>query len=442
MDFFSQAAERMAPLADRMRPKTLDEFIGQEHIVGKGRLLRRAIAADTLTSCIFYGPPGCGKTTLASIIASNTKSAFAKLNAVTSGVADVREVIADAENRLRGEGRKTYLLLDECHRWSKAQSDALLPALEKGTIRFIGSTTENPMISMTPAIVSRCRIFEFRALSAADVEKAVRRALNDFDDGLGFMKIDMPDPVIAHLADMSNGDVRVALTALELAALSTDADEKGVVHIDDAVVEDSMQQRVMPMDDSLYYDMLSAFCKSLRGSDSTAALGWAARLLAAGCDPHLIVRRVMAHASEDVGLADPMAMVQAVSAMQALNFMGMPEAKLPIAQAIIYVCEAPKSNAVVMAIDRAMDDAKTMRHENVPEHLRDTHYKGAEKLGRGEGYQYPHDFPGHYLPQNYRPAGLEGADYYVPGELGFEKELQKRRAERRKIDEAYKKTGK
>ena len=442
MDFFSQAAERMAPLADRMRPKTLDEFIGQEHIVGKGRLFRRAIAADTLTSCIFYGPPGCGKTTLASIIASNTKSAFAKLNAVTSGVADVREVIADAENRLRGEGRKTYLLLDECHRWSKAQSDALLPALEKGTIRFIGSTTENPMISMTPAIVSRCRIFEFRALSAADVEKAVRRALNDFDDGLGFMKIDMPDPVIAHLADMSNGDVRVALTALELAALSTDADEKGVVHIDDAVVEDSMQQRVMPMDDSLYYDMLSAFCKSLRGSDSTAALGWAARLLAAGCDPHLIVRRVMAHASEDVGLADPMAMVQAVSAMQALNFMGMPEAKLPIAQAIIYVCEAPKSNAVVMAIDRAMDDAKTMRHENVPEHLRDTHYKGAEKLGRGEGYQYPHDFPGHYLPQNYRPAGLEGADYYVPGELGFEKELQKRRAERRKIDEAYKKTGK
>ena len=442
MDFFSQAAERMAPLADRMRPKTLDEFIGQEHIVGKGRLLRRAIAADTLTSCIFYGPPGCGKTTLASIIASNTKSAFAKLNAVTSGVADVREVIADAENRLRGEGRKTYLLLDECHRWSKAQSDALLPALEKGTIRFIGSTTENPMISMTPAIVSRCRIFEFRALSAADVEKAVRRALNDFDDGLGFMKIDMPDPVIAHLADMSNGDVRVALTALELAALSTDADEKGVVHIADAVVEDSMQQRVMPMDDSLYYDMLSAFCKSLRGSDSTAALGWAARLLAAGCDPHLIVRRVMAHASEDVGLADPMAMVQAVCAMQALNFMGMPEAKLPIAQAIIYVCEAPKSNAVVMAIDRAMDDAATMRHENVPEHLRDTHYKGAEKLGRGEGYQYPHDFPGHYLPQNYRPAGLEGADYYVPGELGFEKELQKRRAERRKIDEAYKKAGK
>ena len=442
MDFFSQAAERMAPLADRMRPKTLDEFIGQEHIVGKGRLLRRAIAADTLTSCIFYGPPGCGKTTLASIIASNTKSAFAKLNAVTSGVADVREVIADAENRLRGEGRKTYLLLDECHRWRKAQSDALLPALEKGTIRFIGSTTENPMISMTPAIVSRCRIFEFRALSAADVEKAVRRALNDFDDGLGFMKIDMPDPVIAHLADMSNGDVRVALTALELAALSTDADEKGVVHIDDAVVEDSMQQRVMPMDDSLYYDMLSAFCKSLRGSDSTAALGWAARLLAAGCDPHLIVRRVMAHASEDVGLADPMAMVQAVCAMQALNFMGMPEAKLPIAQAIIYVCEAPKSNAVVMAIDRAMDDAATMRHENVPEHLRDTHYKGAEKLGRGEGYQYPHDFPGHYLPQNYRPAGLEGADYYVPGELGFEKELQKRRAERRKIDEAYKKAGK
>lgn len=437
MDFFSQAAEKMAPLADRMRPQSLDDFIGQEHIVGRGRLLRRAIAADTLTSCIFFGPPGCGKTTLASIIAANTQAAFAKLNAVISGVSDVREVIADAENRLRTQGRHTYLLLDECHRWSKAQSDALLPALEKGTIRFIGSTTENPMISMTPAIVSRCRVFEFRALRAQDVEKAIRRALVDFDNGLGFMKIDMPDSVISHLADMSNGDVRVALTALELAALSTDADETGTVRIDDEVVEDSMQQRVMPMDDSLYYDMLSAFCKSLRGSDSTAALGWAARLLSAGCDPHLIVRRVMAHASEDVGLADPMAMVQAVSAMQALNFMGLPEARLSIAQAIIYVCEAPKSNAVVMAIDQAMEDARTLRHENVPEHLRDTHYKGAERLGHGQGYLYPHDFPGHYLPQNYRPAGTEDRDYYVPSEQGFEKEITARRAARKKIDEAY-----
>ena len=434
MDFFSQAAERMAPLADRMRPKTLDEFIGQEHIVGKGRLLRRAIAADTLTSCIFYGPPGCGKTTLASIIASNTKSAFAKLNAVTSGVADVREVIADAENRLRGEGRKTYLLLDECHRWSKAQSDALLPALEKGTIRFIGSTTENPMISMTPAIVSRCRVFEFRALSAADVEKAVRRALNDFDDGLGFMKIDMPDPVIAHLADMSNGDVRVALTALELAALSTDADEKGVVHIDDAVVEDSMQQRVMPMDDSLYYDMLSAFCKSLRGSDSTAALGWAARLLAAGCDPHLIVRRVMAHASEDVGLANPTAMLQAVAASQALEAVGLPEARLSMAQAIIAVCESPKSNSVVMALDQSVADAEKGGFGPVPIHLRDTHYAGHERLGSGAEYKYPHDFPGHWVRQEYMPPEVKGRRYYIPSDQGQELKLRERRKLRGIVD--------
>jgi len=437
MDLFSQATAKMAPLADRMRPKTLDDFIGQEHIVGRGRLLRRAIAADALTSCIFYGPPGCGKTTLASIIASNTSAAFAKLNAVTSGVSDVREVINDAEKRLRIDGRHTYLLLDECHRWSKAQSDALLPALEKGTIRFIGSTTENPMIAMTPAIVSRCRIFQFQALKAADVEIAIRRALTDFDDGLGFMRIEMADDVISHLADMSNGDVRVALTALELAALSTDADATGTIVIDDEVIQDSMQQRVMPMDDSLYYDMLSAFCKSLRGSDSTAALGWAARLLEAGCDPHLIVRRVMAHASEDVGLADPMAMVQAVSAMQALNFMGMPEAKLPIAQAIIYVCEAPKSNAVVMAIDEAMADAKNMRHENVPEHLRDTHYHGAAELGRGEGYLYHHDFPDHYIPQNYRPAGTEAKEYFNPCGQGYEAEIIRRREKRRQIDEKY-----
>lgn len=434
MDFFTQAAQKMAPLADRMRPTTLSEFIGQEHIVGPGKLLRRAIAADALTSCIFYGPPGCGKTTLASIIANHTSAAFVKLNAVTSGVADVRKVIEDAEARLRLDGRHTYLLLDECHRWSKAQSDALLPAMEKGTIRFIGSTTENPMIAMTPAIVSRCRVFEFRALQSADVALAVQRALTDEKNGLGFMKIDMPDSVVRQLADMSNGDVRVALTALELAALSTDADGTGVVHIDAQAICESMQQRVMPMDDSLYYDMLSAFCKSLRGSDSTAALGWAARLLYAGCDPHLILRRVMAHASEDVGLADPMAMVQAVSAMQALNLMGMPEARLPMAQAIIYVCEAPKSNAVVMAIDEADADARNMRHENVPEALRDTHYAGADKLGRGRGYLYPHDFPGHYVTQNYRPAGLEKKEYYRPGTLGFEAEILQRKKAREAID--------
>lgn len=421
---------RMAPLADRMRPKTLEDFLGQQHIVGEGKLLRRAIRADALTSCIFYGPPGCGKTTLASIIAANTNASFEKLNAVTSGVADLRRVIDEADRRLRYEGRHTYLLLDECHRWSKAQSDALLPAMENGTIRFIGSTTENPTIAMTPAIVSRCRIFEFQALRTEDVAEAIRRALKDKENGLGFMNILMDEKTIMHLADMSNGDIRVALTALELAALSTDADSSGHVVLDDEVVEQSMQRRVIPMDESLYYDMLSAFCKSLRGSDSTAALAWAARLLEAGCDPRLIMRRVTVHASEDVGLADPMAMVQAVSAMQALNQIGLPEAELAMAQAIIYVCEAPKSNSVTMALEQAQEDARNLRHENVPNHLRDTHYKGAERLGRGEGYLYPHDFPGHYVKQNYRPSGTEERDYYRPGDLGFEKELKKRKEER------------
>ena len=430
MDLFSMQTQRMAPLADRMRPKKLEDFLGQEHIVGEGTLLRRAIRADALTSCIFYGPPGCGKTTLAAIIAENTNASFEKLNAVTSGVADVRRVIEDADRRLRFEGRHTYLLLDECHRWSKAQSDALLPAMEKGTIRFIGSTTENPTIAMTPAIVSRCRIFEFRALSTEDVEKAVRRALKDGENGLGFLNIRMTDETIRKLADMSNGDVRIALTALELAALSTDADRDGVIVIDDGIISQSMQRRIVPMDESLYYDMLSAFCKSLRGSDSTAALAWSARLLEAGCDPRLIMRRVMAHASEDVGLADPMAMVQAVSAMQALNLMGLPEAKLPMAQAIIYVCEAPKSNAVAVAIGEADEDARNLRHETVPNHLRDTHYKGAQRLNRGDGYLYPHDFPGHYVRQNYRPAGTEDRDYYRPGDLGFEAELKERKKQR------------
>ena len=423
---------KMAPLADRMRPKTLEEFLGQKHIVGEGMLLRRAIRADALTSCIFYGPPGCGKTTLASIIAAHTNASFEKLNAVTSGVADVRKVIEEADRRLRYEGRHTYLLLDECHRWSKAQSDALLPAMENGTIRFIGSTTENPTIAMTPAIVSRCRIFEFQALQTEDVAEAVRRALKDRENGLGFLNIRMDEKTIWHLADMSNGDIRVALTALELAALSTDPDSTGTVIIDDPIVEQSMQRRVIPMDESLYYDMLSAFCKSLRGSDSTAALAWAARLLEAGCDPRLIMRRVTVHASEDVGLADPMAMVQAVSALQALNQIGLPEAKLAMAQAIIYVCEAPKSDSVTRALGQAEEDAKNLRHENVPNHLRDTHYKGAAILGRGEGYLYPHDFPGHYVKQNYRPSGTEERDYYQPGELGFEKELKKRKEEREK----------
>lgn len=429
-DLFSASTRAMAPLADRMRPRTLDEFIGQDHIVGPGRLLRRAIEADRLTSSIFWGPPGCGKTTLASIIAETTRASFEKLNAVTSGVADVREVLKRAEERLKLYGQPTYLLLDECHRWSKSQSDSILPAIEKGTIRFIGSTTENPMIAMTPAIVSRCRLFHFEPLNQKNVKKAILRALKDGERGYGDQDVHLDDDALEHIAQVANGDVRSALNALELAVLTTPMEADGSTHVTLAVAEESIQSRVMQMDESLFYDMLSAFCKSLRGSDSDAALAWFARLIYAGVDPRIIVRRVIAHASEDVGMANPMAMLQAAAAAQALEAIGMPEAKLPIAQAIIAVCESPKSNAVSTAIERAMANAEKGGYQSVPVHLRDTHYKGAGQLGSGEGYKYPHDYPGHWLPQQYAPLEAAGMPYYVPSEQGDEVEIRKLRASR------------
>ena len=433
-DLFSMGAKKLAPLADRMRPRRLDEFIGQEKIVGPGRLLRRAIEADRLTSCIFWGPPGTGKTTLASIIANTTRSSFVKLNAVTSGVADVREVLKKAESDLKMYGRTTYLLLDECHRWSKSQSDSILPAIEAGTIRFIGSTTENPMIAMTPAIVSRCRLFQFESLGDADVKHAIRRALKDDERGYGLQAVTMDDAAIDHIAQVANGDVRAALNALELAVLTTPIDSEGNTHITLAVAEESIQKRVLRMDESMYYDMLSAFCKSLRGSDSDAALAWFARMMYAGVDPRIPVRRMIAHASEDVGMANPQAMLLAAAAAQALEFIGMPEAKLPIAQAIIAICESPKSNSVCMAIERAMADAERGGFQAVPVHLRDTHYKGADKIGSGEGYRYPHDFPGHYIPQQYAPLEAQGMPYYVPGELGYENEVRRERARRDELE--------
>ena len=339
-DLFTASARAQAPLADRMRPRTLDEFVGQAHIVGPGKLLRRAIEADRLTSSIFWGPPGCGKTTLASIIAESTRAAFVKLNAVTSGVGDVREVLKDAEERLKLYGQSTYLLLDECHRWSKAQSDSILPAIERGVIRFIGSTTENPMIAMTPAIVSRCRLFHFEKLSPEDVKAALDAALADPTRGYGGQDVRVDADAMEHIVSVANGDARSALNALELAALTTPMEADGSIHVTLPVAEESIQSRVMQMDESLFYDMLSAFCKSLRGSDSDAALAWFARMNRAGVDPRIIVRRVIAHASEDVGLANPMAMLQAVAAMDALEHIGMPEAKLPIAQAIIAACRS------------------------------------------------------------------------------------------------------
>ncbi|MBQ8654752.1 MAG: replication-associated recombination protein A [Clostridia bacterium] len=421
-DLFTQDT---SPLADRMRPRTLEEFIGQEHLIGPGRLLRRAIEADRLTSSIFFGPPGCGKTTLASIIARATKANFVQLNAVTSGVADVREVLKNAQERQTLYGQATYLLLDECHRWSKAQSDSILPAIERGTIRFIGSTTENPMIAMTPAIVSRCRVFQFQPLNERNVITAMKRAIADPERGYGQMKVQADEDALRHIARIANGDTRAALGAVELAVLTTAADENGVIHVDMAVAEESIQKPMMRCDESLYYDMLSAFCKSLRGSDSNAALAWFARLIYAGVDPRLIVRRIIAHASEDVGVANPIAMLQAAAAAQDLEFVGMPEARLPIAQAIIAVCESPKSNSVCAAVDAAMADAEKGGFGPVPVHLRDTHYSGHERIGSGEGYKYPHDFPGHWVKQEYMPPEVRGKKYYRPSEMGHEATIQK-----------------
>ena len=427
MTLFAANEQTNAPLADRMRPRTLDEFYGQEHIVGPGRLLRRAIEADRLTSSIFWGPPGCGKTTLAGVIARQTNAAFIKLNAVTSGVSDVREELKKAADRRALYGQPTYLLLDECHRWSKAQSDSILPAMESGLIRFIGSTTENPMISMTPAIVSRCRVFAFQALSQADVEKALRRALADHERGLGKLNVRADEDALRHIARIAGGDVRTALNAIELAALTTPTVD-GSIHITLSIAEDSIQQPVIRCGDTEFYDMLSAFCKSMRGSDPDAALLWFSRLLYAGADPRMLARRIIAHASEDVGLANPAAMLQAVAAAQALETVGMPEARLSLTQAILAVCISPKSNSVVMAMSAAQRDAEQGGFGSVPAHLRDSHYAGNERLGvKTEAeYKYPHDYPGHWVAQQYMPDDKTGTRYYFPSDQGQEAKLKPR----------------
>ena len=434
-DLFATVEEKLRPLAERMRPQSMDDFIGQTHLVGAGRLLRRAIEADRMTSAIFFGPPGCGKTTLAAVIAATTRSAFAQLNAVTSGVADLREVLKAAETRRKLYGQATYLLLDECHRWNKAQSDCVLPAIEKGIVRFIGSTTENPSVAMTPAIVSRCRVFRFYPLAQAEVEQGIRRALADAVNGLGDRRVDMTDEAVRHIAQTANGDVRSALNALELAVLTTAPDADGVVRVGLDVAEESIQKPVLRCDESLYYDMLSAFCKSLRGSDSDAALAWFARLIYAGVDPRLIVRRIIAHASEDVGLANPAAMLQAVAAGQALEMVGLPEARLPLSQAIIAVCESPKSNSVVSAMGEAFADAEKGGFGPVPLHLRDTSYPLYDQAAPGaqKEYRYPHDFPGHWIPQAYMPPEVEGRRYYIPSDQGAEAKFidqHKRRGKR------------
>lgn len=433
MNFFEQNAKNNAPLADRMRPENLDEFIGQQHIVGKGKLLRRAIEADQLTSSIFYGPPGCGKTTLATVIANLTHSRFEKVNAVTTGVKEVREIIARAKSDLEATGKSTYLLLDECHRWSKAQSDSILPALEKGYIKFIGSTTENPLVAMTSAIVSRCRIFQFLPLTVGDVTHAMYAALQNKEKGFGNLNINIDDKALAHIAHVANGDARQALNALELAVLTTSKSADGSIHIDLGVAEESIQTRAIRCGEDEYYDMLSAFCKSLRGSSSDGALFWCFRMIYAGVDPRIIVRRMIAHASEDVGLANPQALVQAVAAMQALEFNGMPEAALNISQAIIYICESPKSNSVCTAMYLAQKAAKDAYQTGVPLHLRDTNYKHPDLEDSGKGYKYAHDFPGHYVEQKYLPDEIQGAKFFMPNEQGHEKNIKAAKEKRENL---------
>ena len=423
----------LPPLAERMRPRALDEFLGQSHLLAEGRLLRRAIQADRLQSSIFWGPPGCGKTTLASIIAGMTNCAFEKLNAVTSGVADVRKVLKDAEDRRLRYGRATYLLLDECHRWSKAQSDSILPAIESGLIRFIGSTTENPMASMTPAIVSRCRVFQFEPLTADDVVRALENALADKERGYGNSDVRCEDGALRYMARVAGGDVRTALGALELAYLTTAEQPDAKTGVPFRLItletaQESVQKPMLKLDEDLYYDMLSAFIKSMRGSDPNAALLWFSRMLYAGVDPKLIVRRMVVHASEDVGLADPLAMLQAQAAVTALEFVGMPEARIPIAQAIIAICLAEKSNSVIAAIDAAMEDAKKGDFSAVPVYLRDHSYETPHL--DSPDYLYPHNYPGHFVRQAYLPKGYENAVYYRPTEQGHEAKL-KQRHERR-----------
>ena len=430
MDLFDlQNNEKtMAPLAERMRPRTLDEFLGQGKIVGQGSLLRRAIAADKLGSCIFYGPPGTGKTTLANIIAENTNAAFVKLNAVTSGVADAKKVIDEARDRLRMYGKRTYLLLDECHRWNKAQSDSVLQAIEQGYIIFIGSTTENPYVSMTRAIVSRCRIFSFSRLLDKDIRAGLERAVKDKERGLGNMNLEVSDEALSHLAWASAGDMRTALNALELAALTTHADSDGVIRVGKEEAEQSIQQKALSMTEDMYYDMISAFIKSMRGSDSNAALYWAERLIEAGCDPMLIGRRIMIHACEDVGMADPNAIVVATSCVQAFEKIGLPEGRIPLAEGIIYVSEAPKSNKVVEALGGAENAVKNIKHETVPLYLRDPNYKGDDE--KVSGYKYPHSYGG-WVKQQYLPDEIKDAVFYEPTENGFEKVIKERQSKRK-----------
>ncbi|MCR4962264.1 MAG: replication-associated recombination protein A [Firmicutes bacterium] len=436
MDLFEQAAAAKqaanAPLAARMRPETLDELVGQEEIVGKGRLLRRSIEADRLTSLIFYGPPGCGKTTLAHIIAGSTACRYRQLSAVTAGVADIRQVLKDAADDLKLYGQRTLLFIDEIHRFNKGQQDALLPAVENGLIILIGATTENPYFEVNGALLSRSRIFKLQPLQPAHIMTLLKRAI-DSPKGLAAYHVVVEEDALKHWATLAAGDARTAYNALELAVLSTDPDAGGVRRIDLAIAEESIQSRSISYDKDgdWHYDVISAFIKSMRGSDPDAVLHWLARMVGAGEKPEFIARRIVICAAEDVGLADPMALTVAMSAAQAVHFVGWPEARIPLAEAAVYVACAPKSNAAYMGLEAARADLSAAPFAGVPIHLRDANYEGAKRLGHGVGYKYPHDYPQNYVPQQYLPEGFEDKVYYRPTENGREARIKERLSELR-----------
>lgn len=422
-DYPEEVRPAREPLAARMRPRTLDEFVGQEAIVGKGRLLRRAIETDFISSVIFFGPPGVGKTTLAMIIANTTKSIFKSLSAVSSGVAELRTVINEAADNLRLYGRRTLLFIDEIHRFSKNQQDALLPAVENGTVILIGATTENPYFEVNRALLSRSRIFKLEALTDKDIVRLLENALKDEVRGFGGMDIRLEDKVLRFWAEMSAGDARTAYNALELAVLSTPRKE-GIIYIDMEVARESIQKKVLAYDKNgdWHYDIASAFIKSMRGSEPDAVLHWLARLMEAGESPEFIARRIVICAAEDVGLADPQALVVAQAAADAVHFVGFPEAQLILSEAALYVAIAPKSNSLTNAIYAAVADLKDKPYSGVPLHLRDAHYSGSEKLGH-IGYKYAHDYPNHYVKQQYLPPELEGRKYYKPQDNAHEQRL-------------------
>jgi putative ATPase len=434
MDLFSFRAEaepRARLLADRMRPETLEEYIGQEHIVGPGKLLRRAIEGDAVTSIVLFGPPGSGKTTLAHIISKRTEGDFVRLNAVDASVKDVREVIEQAESNKNMYGRKTILFLDEVHRFNSARQDALLPAVEKGIIVFIGATTENPYHSINGALLSRSTLFRLQPLTKEHSLLAMRRAIADPVKGLGFMKLRVDEEALEHIAAMANGDIRRALTALELAAVTTPSDPDGSVHITLEVAEESIRQPTVQADESTQYDVLSAFHKSVRGSSDAALFWFLYAVEKLGMDPMVFLRRLTVACSEDIGLANPQAMVQAVSAMEAYHRIGWPESKYIVAQAILFAVESPKSNSIAVTIGKIMESFETLKSAEVPLHLRDGHYSGAKKLGH-VGYRYPHDYPGHYVDQQYLPDPIRDRVFFEASEQGMEDKIRQNQERRRR----------